>query len=72
MYLTRRRKRRRGRERGRRRRTPPALWGTTVRTANKVNQRTVSNGIEEIVNMIEKREEIKKGSGKFYQMFGKR
>jgi hypothetical protein len=50
LYLTRRRKRRRGRERGRRRRTPPALWGTTVRTPNKVNQKTVSNGTEEIVN----------------------
>ncbi len=48
MYLTRRRKRRRGRERGRRRRTPPALWGTTARTANKVKQWTVSNCTEEI------------------------
>jgi hypothetical protein len=76
LYLTRRRKRRRGRERGRRRRTPPALWGTTVRTATKVtvHQRTVSNGIEEIEGVISDREvgRDKKGSGKLYEMFGKR
>ncbi len=66
MYLTRRRKRRRGRGRERRRRTPPALWGTTVRTANKVNQRTVSNSSEEIKRVINDREmgRYKKGRDK--------
>ncbi len=60
LYLTRRRKRRRGRERGIRRRAPPALWETTVKTPNKVNQRNCTEEIEGVNNDTEEGRDKKK------------